>query len=92
MGKTRITVHLPAHRRAALHIERDTSDAAQAYDQYIGEYLQFLRDEAERAGYALGSDHQDNGGIFTIDEIDHAGKKAAHDWLHTQPDIWNWIP
>ncbi|HVT36426.1 MAG TPA: hypothetical protein VHE37_12640 [Nevskiaceae bacterium] len=92
MGNTRIIVHLPAHRRAALNIERDL-DAPRTYDRYIGEYIEFLRKEGIHAGFDLTTDERDDDkGIFTIDEMNHEAKRKAHAWLETQPDIWNWIP
>lgn len=35
---------------------------------------------------------QDFGPVFSIDESSHADKLAAHAWLESQPDIWNWMP
>lgn len=92
MPRAIITVHLPAHRRTALRIERDSAEAAAVYDGQIAAYLGFLRAEAARAGFGLETDERDWGPIFSIDENAHADKKAAHDWLNTQPDFWNWIP
>jgi hypothetical protein len=92
MPRTLITIHLPSHRRATLKIERDTAEAAQAYDAQIAAYLAFLRSEGEKAGFGVDADERDWGPVFSIAETDHDGKKAAHDWLDTQPDFWNWIP
>ncbi|NGY04714.1 hypothetical protein [Solimonas terrae] len=92
MPQTIITVHLPSHRRTTLKIEHDSAEASQAYDAQIGGYLAFLRTEGRKAGFSVESDERDWGPIFSIAETDHAAKKAAHDWLNTQPDFWNWIP
>jgi hypothetical protein len=92
MPHTLITLHLPAHRRAALKIERETAEAATAYDTHIQAYVAFLSAQAEKAGLKLDADQRDWGPIFSIAETDHASKKTAHDWLNTQPDFWNWIP
>ncbi|WP_028081831.1 hypothetical protein [Solimonas soli] len=92
MPRAIITIHLPTHRRTALKIEHDRPEAAIAYDGQIGAYLQFLKGEAQRAGFSIETDERDWGPLFSIDEMDHQAKKAAHDWLNTQPDFWNWIP
>ena len=92
MPRALITIHLPTHRRTALKIERDMPEAAIAYDGQIGAYIDFLRREAERVNLHVDTDERDWGPIFSIAETDHAAKKAAHDWLNTQPDFWNWIP
>lgn len=92
MATTTITIHLPAHRRAALKIERQARAAVDAYDANIGAYLDFLREGAHASGYELRTDRRDDGPVFSIDETDHAAKKAAHAWLEAQPDIWNWSP
>ncbi|NKF23692.1 hypothetical protein [Solimonas marina] len=92
MPHTIITVHLPTHRRAALKIENDSAEATIAYDGQIQAYIAFLREEAEKIGMRVEADERDWGPIFSIAETDHASKKAAHDWLNTQPDFWNWIP
>lgn len=92
MPRTLITIHLPSHRRTALKIEHDTAEAGQVYDAQISRYIAFLHKEGESAGFAVNADDRDWGPIFSITETDHADKKAAHDWLNTQPDFWNWIP
>lgn len=92
MPRTMITIHLPSHRRTTLKIEQQTAEAEQVYDKQISGYVAFLRSEGERAGFAVESDDRDWGPIFSITETDHSDKKAAHDWLNTQPDFWNWIP
>lgn len=89
---TTIVVHLPAHRATVLKLQPQEADAAAAYDQNIGGYIQFLKHEAQRAGHALIADQQDFGPVFSIDESSHANKLAAHTWLESQPDIWNWMP
>lgn len=91
MPTATITIHLPSHRSRALQIEQNTPEAIEAYDANIGDYIQFLKDEAAKQGYAIKADTSDLDAVYAIDS-DHAGKKAAHDWLDTQPDIWNWIP
>ncbi|WP_028008912.1 hypothetical protein [Solimonas flava] len=92
MPRAQIIVHLPSHRRTALKIEGDTREAEETYDGQIGAYLEFLKREALAAGFQIETDERDWGPIFTIDELDHDAKKAAHDWLNTQPDFWNWLP
>lgn len=92
MAITTLVLHLPAHRRRAVQIEKNTADAEQAYDANIGAYLEFLSREAQAAGFALLTDQRDDGPAFSFDEVDGAQKRAAHDWLETQPDIWNWMP
>lgn len=89
-----IRIHLHNHRQRALQIEGSDRDAPSVYDANIAAYLQFLKDQAQPLGFAIVSDgaNSANGAIFEIIEADHASKKAAHDWLESQPDIWNWIP
>lgn len=92
MSHTLITIHLPAHRRTTLKIERETAEASAAYDGQIHAYIAFLEAEAVKAGLRLDTDERDWGPTFSIAETDHDAKIAAHDWLNTQPDFWNWIP
>lgn len=92
MTQATIVIHLPAHRQKALQIERDTRDAREAYDRHIGAYIDFLRTGADAAGYALTTDGRSDVAAYSIAEDDHRSKQAAHDWLATQPDIWNWMP
>lgn len=91
MPITEIHVHLPAHRRRALELQTDHAEAERAYDTHIGAYLEYLQQEAEKAGYRLSRDTTERDGVFSY-LGDHEGKKAAHDWLQTVPDLWNWIP
>ncbi len=92
MDRTLITFHIPSHRRRALELQGASLEAEQTYDANIGDYVRFLQAEAAKAGYAVASDKHDIDAVFTIDELDHQQKKAAHAWLETQPDLWNWIP
>lgn len=92
MPHASITIHLPSHRRKSLLIEHDTHEAVEAYDSNIGAYIRFLQTEAGKKGLALGTDEQDIDSTYSISATDHATKVAAHDWLHEQPDLWNWIP
>ena len=87
-----ITIHLPSHRRKSLISEGDTAEAVEAYDSNIGAYIKFLKNEAIKPGLALNTDEQDLDAAYSISAADHATKTAAHDWLHEQPDLWNWIP
>ncbi|PPE73182.1 hypothetical protein C3942_15300 [Solimonas fluminis] len=87
-----IVLHLPAHRATALKLQPQEPEAARAYDRNIAGYLEFLKDEAQRAGYAVAADQKDFGPVFSIEEDDHASKRAAHAWLGNLPDIWNWMP
>jgi hypothetical protein len=91
MARATITIHLPSHRSRALQIEQNTAEAVDAYDANIGGYLKFLKDEAAKQDYAIKTDTSDLAAVYAID-ADHESKKAAHDWLDTQPDLWNWIP
>lgn len=92
MATTRIALHLPAHRERALQIEGSSREAERAYDANIGGYIAFLREQARGAGFDLDADQRVAAAVFSIDETSHAQKKAAHDWLEQQPDIWNWMP
>jgi hypothetical protein len=92
MSKVTITIHLPSHRRKSLKTEGDTREAVEAYDSNIGDYIRFLQGEAHKSGLALNTDEQELDSTYSISASDHGTKTAAHDWLHEQPDLWNWIP
>jgi hypothetical protein len=92
MSHATITIHLPSHRRKSLKTEGDTREAAEAYDGNIGDYVRFLQGEARKKGYALQTDEQEPDSAYSISATDHDTQSAAHDWLHQQPDLWNWIP
>lgn len=91
MSKATITLHLPAYRARALQLQADPREAEPAYDENIEGYLQFLAQEAAKAGLVLATDHGELS-AYSIHAADHDAKRAAHDWLDTQPDIWNWMP
>ncbi|MCX7178734.1 MAG: hypothetical protein NTX56_08175 [Proteobacteria bacterium] len=86
-----IVIHLMSHRRRALELQSDAREAEVAYDDNISAYIEFLREEAAGAGYSLTADDRDHS-TATSYHGDASTQKAAHDWLHTLPDIWNWIP
>ena len=96
MTHATITIHLPRHRSKSLSSEGDTAEAQAAYDGNIGDYMRFLSDAATKAelGFALtlNSDEQNLDSVYSISAPDRAIMTAAHDWLHGQPDLWNWIP
>jgi len=92
MTQATITFHMPAHRDTALKLQTELRPAEDAYDRYIGEYMSFLESEGRDAGYAVQRDQRDDTGVYSIDAASHDDKTAAHSWLETQPDIWNWIP
>lgn len=91
MERAVITIHLPRHRHAALALQGETREAAEAYDANIGRYVDFLRDEARDAGYRILTDQRELDPVFTIDEQSHDDKKAARAWLEREPDIWEWL-
>lgn len=91
MTDATITVHLKAYRERALMLQPERREAELAYDANIRDYIHYLSDEAAKAGYALGTDHGDST-AYSIDAATHDAKTAAHDWMATLPDIWNWIP
>lgn len=92
MSLATITLHLPGYRERSLKMQTDRREAEIAYDHQIGAYLQFLQREGERADIRIDSDQRDLDPVYTIDAADRERKKAAHDWLEQQPDIWNWMP
>ena len=92
MMQATITIHLPSHRHKSLLSEGETHEAIEAYDSNIGDYIRFLKTEAQKQGLTLKTDEQDLGSAYSISAADHDAKTAAHDWLHGQPDLWNWIP
>jgi hypothetical protein len=93
MDRATITIHLPTHRRDSL--ERygagDVVTVSQAYDQHIGDYVDFLKRQGRRDGFRVVTDQHDLDPVYTIDESDRTQKKAAHDWLAGLPDLWEWI-
>ncbi len=91
MTQVTITIHQKAYRERALTLQPDRHEAEAAYDENIHGYLDFLKAEAEKAGYALDTDHGATA-TYSIHAPDHDAKIRAHDWLATLPDIWNWIP
>jgi hypothetical protein len=92
MAKTTVIIHLPVHRRLSIKHEGDTHEAVAAYDHHIGDYIRFLQAQATKAGFELRTDQHEAEHVFSIEEISHDDKKAAHDWLESEPDLWNWIP
>lgn len=92
MTSTTITIHLGSHRRKSLKTEGETPEAVQAYDHNIGDYIHFLKDLASGHGIELKTDQQELDNTYSINAGSHEAKIAAHDWLHDQPDLWNWIP
>lgn len=92
MAPATITLHLPAYRARALLLASEPREAEAAYDANVGGYLRYLAKEAQATGYAFKTDDSDYGPAYSIDAADHAAKTAAHDWLDTLPDIWNWMP
>jgi hypothetical protein len=66
--------------------------ACDAYDSNIGQYIQFPQTEARKKGLTLRTDEQELKSTHSISALDHDAKTTTHDWLHQQPDLWNWIP
>jgi len=91
MTDVTITVHLNAYRERALMLQPELREAEAAYDANIHAYIEYLNKEAASAGYALTTDHGD-AAAYSIHAPTDDAKTAAHDWLATLPDIWNWIP
>ncbi|WP_295683517.1 hypothetical protein [uncultured Nevskia sp.] len=91
MTDVTITLHLNAYRERALSLQPERREAEEAYDANYRDYVNYLTDEAAKAGYALSTDHGDST-AYSIHAPSHDTKQAAHDWLATLPDIWNWIP
>lgn len=91
MNQPQILMHLPAHRRRSLSLQTEHPAAEQAYDANIRAYIDYLREEATAAGYTLATDHRESEESFSY-QSGAADKRAAHDWLHGLPDLWNWIP
>jgi hypothetical protein len=92
MDRAIITFHLPTHREVALKMQIDKREAELAYDRAIGDYMRFLEEEGRKAGFRIQTDQRDFGPVYGIEGRDHDEEKAAHDWLDSQPDIWNWLP
>ncbi|MGB1559894.1 MAG: hypothetical protein ACPHN2_00200 [Sinimarinibacterium flocculans] len=91
-SRTTVVINLPAHRRRALELVNEGLTAEQAYDKNIAGYIAFLKREGDDAGYAVQTHQDDQVSVFRIDERSHDEKKAAHAWLESLPDIWNWMP
>jgi len=92
MPAATIVIHLPTHRDTALKLQGPGRDIEAAYDRNIGAYVGYLQQEAQRAGFSVATDQRAYGPVFSIDELGHEQKKAAHAWFETLPDIWNWMP
>lgn len=92
MSLATITLHLPAYRSRALDLVPGERLAEETYDRYVDEYVGWLAGEAK--GHDLQLDTSDcvDRGPWSIDAPHGEAKRVAHDWLHEQPDIWNWIP
>jgi hypothetical protein len=92
MDRAIITVHLPTHRRASLEAYGESPrQVGEVYDQHIGRYVEFLRQKAREEGFRIETDNKDLDPVYSIEERDREQKKAAHDWLRGQPDLWEWI-
>lgn len=92
MSRAIITVHRPTHRRHSLATYgEDSRRVGETYDANIGEYLRFLARLGRECEFELRTDSMDVDPAFTIDEHDRDGKKAAHRWLETIPDLWEWL-
>ena len=92
MDRATITIHLPTHRRDSLKAYGESPRrVGEVYDQHIGRYMEFVRQQAAMQGFRLRTDRQDVEAAYTIDELSHDDKKAAHEWLHGLPDLWEWI-
>lgn len=86
-----ITIHLSAHRHRSLTLQTEKREAEVAYDRHIAAYLDYLREEAAAAGYGLLISKGQSEEAITY-QGSATEREAAHDWLHTLPDFWNWIP
>lgn len=92
MTRAIVTVHLPTHRRHSLETYgEDARRVGEVYDENVGEYMRFLGRLARECGFDLRTDNKAVDPVFTIDERDHEAKKAAHRWLETVPDLWEWL-
>lgn len=91
MSGSIITLHLPAYRERALERQTDRAMAEEYYDKRIHEYIRFLQVQAEIVGVRIVCDQRDDGPPFSIDAVD-TERQSVYDWLHSQPDFWNWIP
>jgi hypothetical protein len=90
--QARIIIHLPVHRRATLEAYPDHSATpAEAYDENIGRYVDFLRREGDRRGFEVRTDQRETEPVYTLEERGHEQKKKAHDWLQGVPDFWEWL-
>jgi hypothetical protein len=92
MSIATITLHLPAYRTRALDLQPHEPLAEETYDRYVGEYVDWLASEAKGHDLRVATSEHADHGPWSIEAPSPDAKKTAHDWLHEQPDIWNWIP
>jgi hypothetical protein len=88
-----IVIHLPVHRRATLEAyqDRESPTPSETYDQNIGRYVDFLKQEARTRGFEVRTDQRETDPVYTLEERGHEEKKRAHDWLEQVPDFWEWL-
>ena len=92
MDRAVITIHLPTHRRVALDAYGESPRrVGEVYDDHIGRYVEFLRAQGRAAGFRVETDQKNLDPVYSIDELDHEQKKAAHAWLREMPDLWEWL-
>jgi hypothetical protein len=92
MDRATITIHLPTHRRESIAAYGESPrQVGEVYDDHIHGYMEFVQRLGHESGFSVRTDHNDLDPVFTIDERDHEGKKAAHRWLQGLPDLWEWI-
>jgi hypothetical protein len=92
MDRATITIHLPTHRRESLRAYGESPrKVGEVYDDNIGAYVEYVQRLAHENGFEVRTDNRDLDPVYSIDERDHDGKKAAHRWLQGLPDLWEWI-
>ena len=92
MSRATITFHLPTHRRESIRAYGESWRMLdEVYDARIGHYMEFLRRQGRERGFDVRTDRNDVKPVYTIEERDHAQKKAAHEWLQGVPDLWEWL-
>ena len=86
----KIIINGVTHREAALagYSEEDCS----AYDERIGEYLEWLGAKVKTAGFEFEVDDNGNGGAsYRVAAESYEEAEAAHDLMQSTPDFWAWF-
>ncbi|NDY89708.1 hypothetical protein [Ideonella livida] len=85
-----ITLIAKTHRHACL--AGMTGHDARAYDDRIGEYVEYLRDELAKDGITLEVNEQDIAMVvsYRVEADDYEAEQAAHEAYQSVRGFWDW--